>query len=320
MIRTLNLQICHRTMLINDCYNASNAFVVAQQLAPMISAIPGEKVIMAHSLGNMVASSMIQDYGLQVSKYIMCNSAVPSEAYDSLLADYSPTNHLVHEDWVDYTNVCWTASWYRLFPENDTRSKLTWQGRFPNVVPVAINFYSSGDEVLEIYTDSQNPSLSDGLVLFDNKGRYSWHKQELWKGRKGILAFLGTTDWSGWGLNSSWTKESANQMACTDMSVFMTNTVFNPSPSSIMNSNASRLEIDAHLTQGIPALSPATGSINLFDFNIQSYDMDSFKSNIWPRGETHNFADRFLHSDISKIAYFFLYKIFNNIIDKGNLR
>ena len=56
--------------------NASNAFAVAVNLASVLtSRIPGEKVVMAHSLGNMVVSSMIQDYGLQVSKYLMCNSA-----------------------------------------------------------------------------------------------------------------------------------------------------------------------------------------------------------------------------------------------------
>ena len=27
--------------------------------------------------------------------------------------------------------------------------------------------------------------------------RYSWHKQELWKGRKSFVAFLGPSDWSG---------------------------------------------------------------------------------------------------------------------------
>ena len=62
--------------------NASNAFVVASRLFSVITnAIPGEKVVMAHSLGNMVVSSMIQDHGLQVSKYLMCDSAVSSEAY-----------------------------------------------------------------------------------------------------------------------------------------------------------------------------------------------------------------------------------------------
>lgn len=32
---------------------------------------------------------------------------------------------------------------------------MTWKGRFSRVIPVAVNFYSSGDEVLEIYADKQ---------------------------------------------------------------------------------------------------------------------------------------------------------------------
>ena len=35
--------------------NASNAFVVASQIANTIKSIPGEKVVMAHSLGNVVS-------------------------------------------------------------------------------------------------------------------------------------------------------------------------------------------------------------------------------------------------------------------------
>ena len=63
--------------------NVSNAFFTASVLAPQVSALPGTKVLMAHSLGNMVCSSMIQDYELNVDCYLMCNSAVPAEAYDT---------------------------------------------------------------------------------------------------------------------------------------------------------------------------------------------------------------------------------------------
>ena len=79
--------------------NASNAFVVAGQIASTIQDIPGEKVLMAHSLGNMVVSSMIQDHHLRVSRYLMCNSAVPAEAYDPAM---DHTAVLQHKDWDDY--------------------------------------------------------------------------------------------------------------------------------------------------------------------------------------------------------------------------
>ena len=120
--------------------NASNAFVVASQLVTEITnSIPGEKVVMAHSLGNMVVSSMIQDYGLQVSKYIMCNSAVPAEAYDTAL---TPTNVLIHKDWSAYPRKAFANEWYKCFEEDvgDDRQLLTWGGRFANVTDYVVNF------------------------------------------------------------------------------------------------------------------------------------------------------------------------------------
>lgn len=72
--------------------NASNAFVTASRLAPYVNSIPGRRVVIAHSLGTMVAAAAIQDYGMQVEKLIMLNSAIPSEAFDPSLADATPGN------------------------------------------------------------------------------------------------------------------------------------------------------------------------------------------------------------------------------------
>lgn len=69
--------------------NASNAFVTARRLAPLVNGASGRKVVIAHSLGTMVVAAAIQDYGLQVDKFIMLNSAIPSEAFEPSLADYS---------------------------------------------------------------------------------------------------------------------------------------------------------------------------------------------------------------------------------------
>lgn len=79
----------------------------------------------------------------------MFNSAIQSEAFDPSLADDSPESRLVHDAWTGYTNACWTAKWHELFADGEARSQLMWKGRFSAVVPVAVNFYSSGDEVLD---------------------------------------------------------------------------------------------------------------------------------------------------------------------------
>lgn len=306
--------------------NASNAFVTASRLAPYINSIPGRRVVIAHSLGTMVAAAAIQDYGMQVEKLIMLNSAIPSEAFDPSLADTSPTNRLVHGEWTGYTNACWTSEWHKLFASGDARNALTWRGRFAAVVPVAVNFYSSGDEVLELYTDAHNPSWYNGFSPSGNWGeRYSWHKQELYKGRKSLLGFIGTTVWSGWGFKSNllgarvWSEDDAN--AVTDLSVFTTNTVFDPFPISITNAVATRLEIDSHLTQGTPALSPPTGRTRFREDIMESIDMNAplYMANTWPRPDDGQLGGRFLHSDIKNVAYFFVHPVFQKIVEVGGL-
>ena len=97
--------------------NVSNAFVMAARIAPIINAEQGRNVIIAHSLGTVVAAAAIQDYGARVAKLIMLNSAIPSEAFVPSLADTSPGNKLVHDAWVEYTNTCWTAQWHKLLPK-----------------------------------------------------------------------------------------------------------------------------------------------------------------------------------------------------------
>ena len=303
--------------------NVSNAFVVAMHLGPAITATPGRNVIIAHSLGTVVGAAAIQDYGARVDKFIMLNSAIPSEAFVPTLADLSTTNNLVHDDWMEYTNACWTAQWHTLFPTNDARSRLTWRGRFANVAPVAVNFYSSGDEVLELYPNAHNPGWYNGFSPSGHWGeRYSWHKQELYKGRKSLLGFIGTTEWSGWGFKENalgfkvWSAADAN--AVVDVSVFATNTVFNPFPASITNAVATRLETDYHLAQGIPALSPPTGRTDLRSFDIQSFDMNTaeFMANTWPR-TSGDLGNRFLHSDVKDVAYFFVHPVFRKIVEAG---
>lgn len=248
--------------------NASNSFDVAEHLAGAVNACSGRKVVIAHSLGTMLTANAIQFFGMQVDKVIFLNSAIPSEALDPAMFDASVTNQLVHDAWVSYPSNCWTALYHTLDLNETDRSRLTWRNRFPLVATKLFNMYSSGDEVLSLYDGGGNPGWSDGLWSSSTIGaRYSWQKQELWKGRAGFLSRIGTTSWSGWGFKSgflgirSWSSEDAN--AVTDRFVFATNTVFNPFPISITNSILSEAQISAHLTQGVPALSRALGSVRL---------------------------------------------------------
>jgi pimeloyl-ACP methyl ester carboxylesterase len=316
--------------------NASNAFAVASVIATDINAMSGDKVIMAHSLGNMVVSSMIQDHGLQVEKYMMCDSAVPAEAYDTTL---SPTNLVVHSEWDEYPRRSFANEWYRLFLDDssDDRRKSTWEGRFPMVRNVAVNFYSSKDHVLELFPTNVI-GVADGYENWDQMfERYSWQKQELWKGRKGVLARMGTTDWSGWGMRKDWLGNAivdpSNALHMAE-SVLKTNTVFKLQPASMNTNSIPRLVLDAHLTQGIPARTPATGLINICNeqmlgenFNLNSTDDEEGipRPNGWPTRMlgwlfTTTWTDEWLHSDMKDVSYFYTYKFYEKVKQTGGLQ
>ena len=290
---------------------------------------------MAHSLGNMVASSMIQDYGLQVSKFIMCNSAVPSEAY------YEPDDtsirvaQLVHPEWENYPTNSWASNWHKLFKddENDDRRLLGWPGRFKDVSQYAVNFYSTGDEVLEL-KENNNIELWTGVT--SGFRQYAWQHQELWKGRT-YGEYLGGTTWSGWNIDESFvvldkiSVSTAQQMTDED---FKTNTVFYCYPSSMNSTNISLLVRAAHLTMGIPALAKATGVSSLSpvvlpnnNFDLNQTEKQSLDNNVselinrpneWPTRA--KWKSRWLHSDIKDVAYFYIFNLFNQIITKGNLK
>ena len=83
---------------IDYYWAANNAFLTASNLA-VVNFIPGEKVVMAHSLGNMVVSSAFADHGMVADKYFALNAAVASEAFDASLFNTSTNTPFLHEYW-----------------------------------------------------------------------------------------------------------------------------------------------------------------------------------------------------------------------------
>ena len=288
---------------------------------------------MAHSLGNMVVSSMIQDHGLTVSKYLMCNSAVPAEAYDPDPSLRVP--QLVHPDWEEYPSNTWTASYHSLFDGlPDDRRLLGWSGLFADVAQYAVNFYSTGDEVLELYANN-NIGILDGITSM--WVQYSWHHQEMGKGR-GIADAFGFTTWSGWGFDEdvyvqpltplpiTSRRYTAEQAAAATDEQLRANPVFRPYPSSITNSVIPLMARAAHLTYGVPALTLATGrtavgtlaQLDNFNLNVNSADTGIPKPNDWPTGR--RYGSRWTHSDMKDVAYYFNFMFYEKVIEKGGLK
>ena len=147
-----------------------------------------------------------------------------------------------------------------------------------------------------------------------------------------MTAGLGGTSWSGWGFTKNalglrkFSVEEAQAMSTTP-EVLTTNTVFRINPESMNTNVIERLVLDAHLAQGIPAWAPATGAVGYsetFDeksFDLNSTDTDSngiARPNGWPTFST--WKQRWLHSDMTDRAYFYVFKFYEKVIEVGGLK
>ena len=294
----------------------NNAFLTSSNLATVVNSVAGEKVVMAHSLGNMVVSSAFADHGMVADKYFALNAAVASEAFDSSLFDTTTNNPLVHTEWHEYQPKTWSACWHELFTGGDDRNKLTWKDRFASVAPKVYNYWSSGDEVLEI--GPAGLGLTDGITVENLRlqaRQSTWHKQELFKGRN----ILYGSGWAGWGFESNVVASAAN--AAPD-AVLRSAPIFEHDPSGMFSGSIPQPLQNHILAKGIPALSAPVGRRKLGEsVDDRDFDMNTMKPQDRPWCRNHRtYEDRWLHSDIQNVGYFHTHKVFDSFVDKGVLK
>ena len=169
--------------------NVENAFRAAGKLKDALDCLPGEKVVMGHSLGNVVVSSAICDKGLEC-KYYLLNAAVAGEAYDASMIN----REMAWSRWRALPKNTWAANWHELalFKKNgrDFRRELFWRNRFCKLKN-AVSYYSGTEDVLT------NPT-EDGLGA-------SWSKQELFKGSI-VKSLISAGHDAGWSFSDRYLK------------------------------------------------------------------------------------------------------------------
>ena len=321
--------------------NVKNAFLTSSHLATAVNSLAGEKYITGHSLGNMLTTSAIKDHSMSVNKYYMVDAAIAMEAFDaSLESNQIMRDSMRHPDWKDYDTRLWSTEWYTLFdPGDGRRHKLTWRGRFGNIGN-AINFYSSGEDVLQNNLTGLVPSLDA------NQGLLSWAKQEMEKGS--LLIKLATWDsHGGWDFNSIWDKTigydprsgapikqrrkpidtdkltKADLQADSFFKRFSDSRLYDARQgSAAANEDNVRTKM---LAEALPALSFATGANALAPFNPlggQNRNVDMMRlQNGWPqeRLTNSNKGNRWLHSDFREIAFYFTQKLYKRFLIEGEL-
>ena len=329
-------------------YNANvvHAFDAAPYLSRYVDTIIGNRIIMAHSLGNMVVSSAIADRSMAVNKYFMFNAAVPAEAFDvSQWSDSEILNPLVSHVWSGYQKKTWCAKWHELFVgrPNDDRQLFTWENRFA-AIPSSIlyNYYSTGDHVLSLHEkDPVNSMYVVNAATGYELGNYAWQKQELFKGRAKFdpIAGFGATDVAGWGFHSryvippppreigSWeTVYSAAEANGLDETQLRSSPVFYHEPQWLLSANSINIETwNSLLALAIPALSGPAGSRTIsFPPSVtekRNFDMNTEieRPNGW--GRTHaGYGTSWMHGDLKDMAYFYNSKVYEDVVEKGGLK
>ncbi len=173
---------------LNFYTNVANAFATAPYVSAYSQAIAqsGEVTVIAHSLGNMVASAAICLHGAPAANYFMLDAAVAQEAYRSATL---MTHNMVNANWADYTddsypNRLFASEWHTNFDHPDARSALTMRGLFTDWGDTRVcNFYSSGEDIL----DNAPYDCADDWYEINISGleslNYVWCAQEKLKGR-----------------------------------------------------------------------------------------------------------------------------------------
>ena len=141
------------------------------------------------------------------------------------------------------------------------------------------------------------------------------------------------TTWAGWNIDENVfgrnkiSAEEAIAMDMNDPSAFKTNTVFYCYPESMNRPTIPLLVRGAHLAMGIPALAPSVGWTGLrsffaseltFDENLDNNRNGILRPNGWPVRSSYN--GRWLHSDMKDVSYFYNFKFYEKVKEKGGLQ
>ncbi|MBR4611072.1 MAG: hypothetical protein IKO40_00005, partial [Kiritimatiellae bacterium] len=326
--------------------NVTHAFETAPSFASAFSGGASNATVIAHSLGNMVVCSAIQDHGFRPARYFMLNAAVPAEAFDSTQWNTNALNNpFEFEDWVGYPAKSWASCWHSLFPTNNIRCHLTWKGRFAEVpqLTTLFNYYSTGDEVLSIY-DTPDLDGSGKITIhpfgLGGKRYHSWQKQERFKGRwlqSALGGFAGTSE-MGWGFSTQGYYANGtpplyqsvynpidpdnpvivrsipygtNAAHAASSEQLRIDPVFNHDPLTIPSGNLQSGDIDILLARGVPALSGPVGANQIGErFDGFENDLNSSASSAnWPRRSEASWKG-WRHSDIKDVAMPFVFQTF----------
>lgn len=324
-----------------DVYQALKTGAALKAFMESAQPASAKRILMSQSLGNMVACEAMRQ-GLSVGKYFMFNAAVASEAVDGTLqnANAAVKSKYVPSDWSDYDPQSWAANWHKWFSNDatDSRGKMGWPDYFSAALSNAgtvYNYYSTGDP---IFLESDTvpgvttgvfhwPTLSWSWPFIDfniTAEEGSWQKQETHKGVEPIAGTL----LGGWGFDCwyetvggepvqmYYTATQANAMVANGS---ITNSpVFSYGGTPLNNRNASQDDIWLSLTKYVPAISSPIGGMAALGLEDHNLNGTSYRDG-WGR-QDNVYNQNWLHSDMKDMAFFYVYPLYNELVQKGTMK
>src|SRR5690606_12653603 len=113
-------------------------------------------------------------------RYLMINAAVPIESYAPERVDADQEVAMTEQRWRRYDRRLASHSWWELFTESDARRSLKWRGQFASSAVVAVNFYSSQEDVVANVSRVSSASILATILRQGFNVSYgAWKAQEL---------------------------------------------------------------------------------------------------------------------------------------------
>jgi len=342
--------------------NAENALDVAPRVGAWLNSTFTEPpALAAHSLGNMVASSAITEHGANVSQYFMINAAVAKEAY--IPKETTPPvvdAAMLNQFWNHLTadglpSRLYASEWYKLFPSDDPRNKLTWRGKFTNWRGTPVhNYYAPSDRVLRNIAANQcNDFLSFNIYFWgieSDAENYPWGAQEKTKGQLGPYAGqLFVPDYGGWRihipnqqnhysnfaplLNPPYVLKPLTELldpAHVPDATIQSRPLFSHPPRfrtgqpqiAPRYAERSRNHLLAHVfpaTTFATGANPVTGDLTQYE-DLKNKNLNDFRTRGWWRTLIPNGNDGWNHSDHLDVPLFYVQDFFKKIVTTGELK
>ena len=319
----------------------------------------GRTTLVAHSLGNIVASQGVQA-GFRPAHFFLLNAALPLEAIAGEAVTHAYAGDMTEASWRNYPRRLFASDWWKVHGADHRRPGFAWPNCFHRVrlLGDVVNCFSAGEDVTNCPPEMTSASVLETLWAGRSVDYGVWKTQELLKGvgwTRSLGALPMERSQGGWGFNRVWRGRfipsgperqlgGRYELLAPEVAARIPDAQLRSHPffrpfeqqglharsigPGVPMADIAKVRYDA-LARALPALSPAAGSTPFPPLaggaGVVNYDLELQGRPVggaWPE-EGHRSPltkDRWLHSDFKNVALPYVYPLFQTMINRGSLR